>query len=65
MVVWNALCPLMLMPLDKHYNEQGDLPEFLKDETPSDMPAALGIFAVIALVAGLSMVVLALFQYIW
>ena len=53
------------MPLDKHYNEQGDLPEILKDDQPSDMPATIGIFVTIAAVAGIGLAALMLFQYIW
>ena len=53
------------MPTDKHYNAPNDLPDALQDKEPTDMPATIGIFITIAIVAAISLAALALFQYIW
>ncbi len=46
------------MATDKHYNEPGLVPEALEDMEPTDMPATVSMFVVIALVALLSLGVL-------
>lgn len=45
---------------DEHYNEQGELPEPLEDEQPTDMPATRWIFVMVVVVAVVGMVVMAL-----
>ncbi len=39
------------MATDKHYNEQGGMPEGLEDHKPNDLPATRKMFIVIALLA--------------
>lgn len=53
------------MATDKHYNEEGKLPEPLEDHEPTDMPATLGMFVMIAIVAAIALAALALFHYLW
>lgn len=58
-------CATIGMSTDKHYNEEGKLPGPLEDHEPTDMPATLGIFVMIAIVAAIAVAALALFHYIW
>ena len=55
----------MSMSTDKHYNEPGGLPEPLEDHQPTDMPATLGIFLAVIVVAFIAVTVLALLQIEW
>ncbi len=63
--MWYIACGLTDMATDKHYNEEGKLPEPLEDHEPTDMPATLGIFVMIAIVAAIAVAALALFHYMW
>jgi hypothetical protein len=47
------------MATDKHYNEEGILPEALEDQRGTDMPATRKMFLVIGIVLVLAMAVLA------
>lgn len=51
------------MPTDKHFNEQAGMPEPLEDHQPTDMPATRTMFVVLAIVAFLSLVVLATLHF--
>jgi heme/copper-type cytochrome/quinol oxidase subunit 2 len=46
------------MSTDKHFNAPGDLPEPIEDHKPTDMPATVNMFIIIAAVAVISVVVM-------
>jgi hypothetical protein len=46
------------MSTDEHFNAPGDVPEPIDDHKPTDMPATINMFIIIAAVAVISLVVL-------
>ncbi len=50
------------MSTDKHFNEQGGLPEPLEDHESTDLPATKTMFVVLGVVAFLSLAVLVTLQ---
>jgi uncharacterized protein (DUF983 family) len=46
------------MSTDKHFNAPGDVPDPIEDHKPTDMPATVNMFIIIAAVAAVSLVVM-------
>ncbi len=46
------------MSTDEHFNAPGDVPEPIEDHKPTDMPATVNMFIIIASVAVISVVVM-------